>query len=299
MEFALLQAAGNRYVAVDGRSSHADWSAVARDACRARLGVGSDGLLVVQDSRRAAVRMRVINSDGSEAEMSGNGLRLFAKFVLDRGFARLEQGALEVETGAGLRTVWPVIEAGRMTSGRIAMGLPVFDAPSIPLDADRPELIAAPPGAPPTAMLRVAGRAIHVCCLSLGNPHAVALLEEPVDDFPLEEVGPAVQVHPLFPNRVNFEVVNVLGPTRIRARIFERGEGETLSSGTGSTASAVAARAAKRVGDAVDVELRGGVLRVDWSPSGEVFLEGPVVEVFRGRWSDGGVGGEGRIGAES
>lgn len=285
MEFALLQAAGNRYVAVDGRGVRQSWSDVARDLTRSRFGVGSDGLLVVESSERAPVRMRVVNSDGSEAEMSGNGLRLFAKFVLDRGLAGLEQGALRVETGAGLRTVWPVLEDGRMTGGRIAMGVPRFDPESIPLDATRDELVAGGGSEPLRARLAVAGRTLEVRCLSLGNPHAVALLDEPVDEFPLALVGPAVQGHPLFPRRVNFEIAQVEDRGRIRARIFERGEGETLSSGTGSTACAVAARSAGRVGDAVEVRLRGGTLRVAWPGAGEAFLEGPVAEVFRGRWS--------------
>ena len=282
MQFALLQAAGNRYIAVDGRESERDWSAAARDWTRTHFGVGSDGLLVVEASTRAAVRMRVFNSDGSEAEMSGNGLRLFAKFVLDRDRSGLDAGALRVETRAGLRTVWPSFEAGRMTRGRIDMGEPVFEPRSIPVDPERPEWLAVSPGAPPRARIAAAGRIVEVDCLSLGNPHAVALLEEPVDAFPLDEVGPAIQTHPLFPNRVNFEIVNVLGEGRLRARIFERGEGETLSSGTGSTASAVAARAAGRVGDAVEVELRGGTLHVAWPGSGQAVLEGPVAAVFGG-----------------
>ncbi|MGH0035793.1 MAG: diaminopimelate epimerase [Myxococcota bacterium] len=281
-EFALLQAAGNRYIAIDGRSVEADWSALARSMTRPRFGVGSDGLLVVQPSRRAALRMRVFNSDGSEAEMSGNGLRLFAKFALDRGLADLERGELRVETGAGLRSVWPTLEAGRMASGRIALGVPVFDPAAIPLAVGRPEL--EPDPRPPRARLDAAGRSLELLCLSLGNPHAVAIVDGPVEAFPLEAVGPLVQTHPLFPNRVNFEIVNVLDRGRLRARIFERGEGETLSSGTGSTACAVAARASGRVDDGVVVELRGGSLRVEWDGSGEAFLEGPVVEVFRGCW---------------
>jgi diaminopimelate epimerase len=284
VEFALLQAAGNRYIAVDGRSAEHDWAVLARDWTRPHFGVGSDGLVVVQPSRRAPVRMRVFNSDGSEAEMSGNGLRLFAKFVLDREPSLQVDGALEVETGAGLRTVWPTFEEGRMTHGRIAMGEPGFDPAAIPVDPGHPEWLGGPSGAPPRACIDAAGRAVEVHCLSLGNPHAVAFVDEPVDDFPLETVGPVVQTHPLFPNRVNFEIVHVEGPALLHARIFERGEGETLSSGTGSTASVVAARAAGRVGDAVAVALRGGVLHVEWPGRGPAFLEGPVVEVFRGRF---------------
>jgi diaminopimelate epimerase len=280
LAFAKLQGAGNGYLAVDGRAARCDWSALAIAMTQHRLGVGSDGLLVVQHSDIAAVRMRVFNSDGSEAEMSGNGIRLFAKFVLDREMAKPNADGLRIQTGGGLRTVVPTLVEGRVVSARVAMGIPTFTAAEIPVDsttAGGAERIFDFP-------LEVAGRTIPINCLSLGNPHAVAILEEPVDEFPLAEVGPAVVNHPMFPNRINFEIVNVLARDVLRARIFERGEGETLSSGTGSTASAVAARAHGFTDDTVEVRLRGGRLRVEWAGQGEALLEGPAVEVFTGVW---------------
>lgn len=130
-----------------------------------------------------------------------------------------------------------------------------------------------------------------VTCLAIGNPHAVAILEEPVAEFPLAEVGPAIMEHAYFPNRINFEIVNVLDRATLRARIFERGEGETLASGTGSTASMIAAHVHGLVDDAVEIRLRGGSLRVRWDGRGEAELEGPAVEVFRGVWPLRGVHG--------
>ena len=132
----------------------------------------------------------------------------------------------------------------------------------------------------------VGGREIKVTCLAVGNPHAVAFPDEPVEDFPLTEIGPLVEHHEMFPNRINFEIVNVLSRSRIRARIFERGAGETLSSGTGSTASATAARAHGLVDDQVDVVVDGGILVISWDETGEAFLEAPAVEVFEGVWPD-------------
>ncbi|MCP5043372.1 MAG: diaminopimelate epimerase, partial [bacterium] len=126
-----------------------------------------------------------------------------------------------------------------------------------------------------------------VTCLAIGNPHAVVHLEDDVEAFPLEAVGPLVQNHPRFPNRINFEIVNVVDESNLRVRVFERGEGETFSSGTGSTASMIATRLLGRCGDQVDVQLRGGSLRVLWPGEGEAFLEGPAVEVFSGVWTDG------------
>ncbi len=273
--FAKLQGAGNGYIAIDGRGLDCDWSALAPKMTDPHFGIGSDGLAILEDSDRAPVRMRIINSDGSESEMSGNGIRLFAKFAIDRGLLVPRDGTVEIETGGGVRTLWPSVEDGCMVSARVGMGAPTFVPGEIPMRASAP-WIETP--------LDVAGRSLAVTCLAIGNPHAVALFDEPVDDFPLHEVGPAVQNHPCFPNRVNFEIVNVLAPHTLRVRVFERGEGETFSSGTGSTASMIATRKLGRCADEVAVELRGGTLRVRWPGEGEAFLEGPAEEVFCGTY---------------
>jgi diaminopimelate epimerase len=265
LPFVKLVAAGNAYLGVDGRGEPRDWSRLARAMGEPHFGVGSDGLVVAVPSDRAPIGLQIWNSDGSEAEMSGNGVRLFAKFVLDAGLAENGPDGLRVETRAGLRTVWPEMKDGRMVGGRVGMGVPEQVRRSVPLD--------------------VGGRRLAVTCLSLGNPHAVHLLEAPVAAFPLAELGPQVEHHPEFPNRVNFEVLNVLARDRLRVRVFERGEGETQSSGTGSTASVVAARLAGHVDAAVTVELPGGELRVRFEGEGApAFLEGPTEEVFRGLW---------------
>ncbi len=265
LPFVKLVAAGNAYLAVDGCAATRDWSRLARVMGDPHFGVGSDGLLVAVPSERAPIGLRIWNSDGSEAEMSGNGVRLFAKFALEAGLAEADADGLGIETKAGLRTVWPERVRGRMVGGRVAMGIP---------EAVRRSL-----------SLAVGERILSVTCLSLGNPHAVHLTDAPVGAFPLAEIGPAVERHPLFPNRVNFEVVNVLARDRLRVRVFERGEGETRSSGTGSTASVVAARLLGRVGAEVTVELPGGELGVRFEGEGSpAFLEGPTAEVFRGLW---------------
>ena len=280
ISFAKLHGAGNGYIVVDGRAFDIDWSSLASAMARAHTGIGSDGLLVVQNASQAPIRMRVFNSDGSEAEMSGNGIRILAKYVLDRGIARASDEGLMIETGGGIRTVWPTLVEGKMAAGKVAMGIPIFTAAQIPVQA--PDI--APNDEVRRYAVEVAGRTLHLTCLSLGNPHAVALLDEPVDSFPLADIGPLVERHPMFPNRVNFEIVNVQDRERIRVRVFERGEGETLSSGTCSTAAAVVARLFGYTEDQVGVHLPGGVLSVTWPGAGEAYLEGPVEEVFTGVW---------------
>ena len=278
--FDKLHGAGNGYIVVDGRALDIDWSSLASAMARAHTGIGSDGLLVVQNASQAQIRMRVFNSDGSEAEMSGNGIRILAKYVLDRGIARASDEGLKIETGGGIRTVWPTLVKGKMAAGKVAMGIPIFTAAQIPVQA--PDI--APHDEVKRYAVETAGRILHLTCLSLGNPHAVALLDEPVDSFPLVDIGPLVERHPMFPNRVNFEIVNVQDRERIRVRVFERGEGETLSSGTCSTAAAVVARLYGYTEDQVGVHLPGGVLSVIWPGAGEAYLEGPVEDVFTGVW---------------
>jgi diaminopimelate epimerase len=226
--------------------------------------------------------MRVYNPDGSEAEMSGNGIRLFSKFVIDRKIALPAEDGMTVETGGGVRTVWPTMEGDKMIAAKVAMGVPTFVPSEIPVDTTQTgdlDIIKKFP-------IQAGDRELEVTCLAVGNPHAVVVMEESVEDFPLVEVGPHVESHKLFPNRINFEIVNVISRSKIRARIFERGAGETMSSGTGSTASAAAARSHGLVDDTVDVVVDGGMLRISWDEKGEAFLEGPAVEVFTGVWPD-------------
>lgn len=283
VSFAKLQGAGNDYIAIDGRDLDRDWSKLSVAMSKPAFGVGSDGIVVVQRSKKAQVRMRVFNPDGSEAEMSGNGIRLFAKFVIDRKIALPgPDGGLLIETGGGVRTLWPRMKGGKMAAARVAMGSPVFMPKEIPVDASAASDLERVFDYP----LKVGGRTLKVTCLAIGNPHCVVFPDELVADFPLLELGPLVERHRMFPNRINFEIVNVLSKSQIRARIFERGAGETLSSGTGGTAAMIASRIHGFVGDEVEVLVPGGALKVTWPGQGEAFLEGPAVEVFTGVWPD-------------
>ena len=282
VEFTKLHGAGNDYIAIDGRGIDRDWGALSKAMSALAFGVGSDGIVLVQDSDVAQIRMRVYNPDGSEAEMSGNGIRLFSKFVVDRKFVLPEDNGLTVETGGGVRVVWPTMQDDKMVAAKVAMGEPTFIPAEIPVElaaiGDLEILKDFP--------IQAGGYDLKITCLAVGNPHAVVVMKDPVEDFPLTEVGPHVEHHKLFPNRINFEIVNVINRSKIRARIFERGAGETMSSGTGSTAAASAARAHGLVDNTVDVIVDGGILRISWDENGQAYLEGPAVEVFSGVWPD-------------
>jgi diaminopimelate epimerase len=228
--------------------------------------------------------MRLFNSDGSEAEVSGNGLRCFAKYVIDRHM--VDGTNLTVETMSGVRTIEATVSRGKVIHAKVNMGTPRFKAEDIPVLIDKPkksrgevdikQLLDYP--------LTVDRRGLTLSFVSMGNPHAVSFLSQPVADFPLSAIGPQVENHPMFPERVNFEVARILKRNKIEARVWERGAGETLSCGSGACAIAVIARIKGYIDDEVDIMLEGGDLTVYWNGVGEVYLSGPVAEVFSGEW---------------
>ena len=269
IDFLKVQGTGNDFVLVDGRGTQADWAALAPGLCDRHFGVGSDGLLVMQESDRAPVRMAMYNPDGSEAEMCGNGLRTFVKYAVERGGVPAPGGRLDVETGAGVLRTTFAGRNGAIERVRIDMGAPIL----------RPVRDLA---------LRAGGEDVAVTCVSMGNPHAVHFTDIPVDEYPLARVGPLVEHDAHFPKRVNFEIVNVLAPDHLRMRVWERGAGETLGCGTGACAVLVAARLHGVAQAAATVSLPGGDLSIAWDGDdthhGSVFLEGPAEYVFVGRW---------------
>jgi len=286
VNFVKLQGTGNDFILIDvrepqsndARSLERDWSALARDMCHRHFGVGADGLLLVLPSETADLRLRMFNPDGSEAEACGNGLRCFAKYAVERG---LVSGAeFMVETLAGTRSVRTQAEKGI----QVVMGMPTLDPAAIPVVVERRDRRDPTPVV--DYPITVGDSELRISCVSMGNPHAVCFSDQPVADFPLAEVGPKVEHHHMFPNRVNFEVANIISQNEIRARVWERGAGETLSCGSGACAIAVVSRLKGFSHNPVDITLPGGTLTVDWNGAGEVFLSGPAEVVFYGVWRD-------------
>ena len=279
MKFKKYHGAGNDYIYVDARTDERDWQSLARAVSDRHKGIGADGLIILLRSSAADLRMRMFNADGSEGEMCGNGIRCFVRFALEEKAIGPVGDVVKVETEAGVMSVTPIWEGGQMTRASVDMGRPSLQPADIPM---------ALPGNKPIQdyALTLDDISVEVTAVSMGNPHAVALLQQDIAEFPLHEVGPRVELHPLFPNRVNFEIVNILDRDRLRVRVWERGSGLTQACGTGACAAVVAARLHGRVDDEVDVELPGGVLTVRWPGQGTVTLEGPVAKVFEGVWRD-------------
>jgi diaminopimelate epimerase len=279
IKFTKMHGAGNDYIYVDARQTEKDWPEVARRMSDRHFGVGGDGLILILPSSKADVRMRMFNADGSEAEMCGNGIRCFAKYVLERGIAQPNEGVLSVETLAGIIRVYPIWNEGLMVAARVNMGPPRLRPADVPVKLEGGGPVIDHP-------LEVDGRHLALTFVSIGNPHAVAFLDEAVADFPLCTIGPKVENHPLFPKRVNFEVVNVESRDALRMRVWERGSGETLACATGACAVIVAAHLKGLVNDKVDISVPGGILKLEWPGQGDVWLEGPCEEVFTGEWKE-------------
>ena len=282
MKFTKMHGAGNDYVYVDARGLTQDWPRLAKKISDRHFGVGSDGLILMLDSDVADLKMRMFNADGSEGEMCGNGIRCFAKYAIEGGAVAPLTQFLSVETLAGVRTVAPVYQGGRVSAARVSMGRPGLDPQDLPVTLEPTgQYLQGPVVNYP---YEKDGFQLPLTFVSMGNPHAVTFLEQPVSGFELRVIGPKVEHDPIFPNRVNFEVVNVNGDGALAARVWERGSGETMACGTGACAIAVAARLQGFIQDRVDIRLPGGTLSVDWDGAGEVYLEGPAEEVFTGHW---------------
>ena len=279
LRFTKMHGAGNDYVYVDGRDESRDWPALAEVMSDRHRGVGSDGLIVALRSGSADLRMAMFNADGSEGEMCGNGIRCLVAFALYKGIVPAGTSPVTVETLAGPRTVTPLWENGRVSSAMVGMGEPMLEPDEIPVLAPRLDQVME-------YALQVDGQSFVIGCVSMGNPHAVAFIDTPVDDVPLHEIGPMVEHHPMFPKRVNFEIVNLIDSGRVKARVWERGSGLTEACGTGACAIGVVGLLSGRTGSDLEVALPGGDLRVQWDGRREVVMEGPVQSVFDGEWPD-------------
>jgi diaminopimelate epimerase len=285
MKFSKLQATGNDFILVDARTAEVEWSKLARAICDRHFGVGADGLILAQGSTIADLKMRIFNSDGSEAEVSGNGLRCFAKYAIEKGMVGKMSSpvgqsnrSLTIETLSGVRKVKSYMLRNNINRVEVNMGPPRFQPEQIPVKVkvDIIPILYYP--------LAIDGKKLTLSLLSMGNPHAVSLLSRSIADFPLAEIGPKVEGHPMFPQHTNFEVARILSRMKIEARVWERGVGETLACGSGACAIAVVAQLLNHVDEQVDIMLAGGTLTVSWDRVGEVLLSGPVEEVFTGEW---------------
>ena len=278
--FWKMHGTGNDFVLTESSDPDAGWPELAQRICDRHFGVGADGLIIALPSKLAERRMRIFNPDGSEAEMCGNGVRCFVKYLLDRGVVAAPDGVMRIETTVGVLEARATRGAdGMVATVRVAMGPPHLDP------ADLGARIEAR-GPVRDLHLDAAGEPLALTLVSMGNPHAVHFLDTAPAEFELERIGPAVEHDPLFAHRTNFEVIRVHDRTHIEMRVWERGAGITLACGTGACAAVVAARLAGRVDNDVEVALPGGALQISWDGQSDVYLEGPAMRVFEAVWEE-------------
>jgi diaminopimelate epimerase len=272
LRFTKMHGLGNDFILIDCReeacpSENEDLQGFSRRLCNRRFGIGADQILLLDRSSKADFLMRIMNADGSEVEMCGNGIRCLAKYIWDRKLSG--KSVLEIETLAGI--IRPE-RSGDMV--KVDMGEPVFDPEKIPVNISIPGPIVDYP-------LQIADREFKIICVSMGNPHAIVFIDD-VSDFPVAYYGPMIETHSIFPRKTNVEFIQVLNSAEIRMRVWERGSGETLACGTGASAAAVASALKGFTGTAVTVHLLGGDLNIEQATNKHIYMTGPAVQVFEG-----------------
>lgn len=273
MHFTKAHGTGNDFVVVgDLEDTWTPNAGFVRGLCDRHFGVGADGLIRIGGARDGGeVFMDYWNADGTTAEMCGNGVRVVAKWLSDRGLTSGDH--LGIATRGGLKTVRTQTgEHGLVETVTVDMGSPSFDAAGIPTLAADPQRIE----------LTYGGRIMHAVGVSMGNPHAVIFVDD-LDQIDLDTLGPAFETDPVFPAKANVEFVERTGQDRLRMRVWERGVGETLACGTGACAVGVAAHLTGRTSERTVISLRGGELEIEWTADRErVLMTGPAEEVFEG-----------------
>jgi diaminopimelate epimerase len=271
VHFSKMHGAGNDYIYINCLKEAPRLSSeIISRWCKRHTGIGADGVVLILPSRTYDFRMRMFNADGSEAEMCGNAVRCVAKYLFERRLT--EQKVIELETAAGLKILELHVQSGRVDSVRVDMGEPLLDPVRIPVDLPQENVIAeALPGFEP----------LRMTCVSMGNPHAVFLVDQITDDLVLG-LGPRIEDHPLFPKKTNVEFVRVIDKHTIEMRVWERGTGETLCCGTGACAAAVACVLNRLTYKKLTLIARGGELQIEWAANNHVYKTGPAEFVFDG-----------------
>ena len=275
MRFTKMQGCGNDYIYINcfkEKVENPEKLAIAMS--ERHFGVGSDGLVLIMPSEAADFRMRMFNLDGSEGKMCGNASRCVGKYVYERGLT--EKTTVALETLGGIKILQLHVKDGIVESVTVDMGEPVLEAAEIPVLSDKHPVIGE--------TVEILDRKFDFTCVSMGNPHAVTFVKN-VMEYPIEKYGRVSEFHPIFPDRVNTEFVEIVDDSRVKMRVWERGSGETWACGTGASATVVACVLNGKTDRKVDVELIGGTLTIEWNAEdNHVYMTGPAEFSFDGEW---------------
>jgi len=277
INFVKMQGLGNDFILIDCLNKLLDdkffLSYSVKKLCNRNFGIGADGLILILPSSKADLQMRIFNFDGSEAEMCGNGIRCFAKYVYENKI--VTKSKFIVETLAGIIIPELIIANKKVSGVKVDMGIPKLRRREIPMiGEDSPTII--------DETLKInPGQIFKVTCVSMGNPHCVIFTDD-VKSIAVSKIGPQIENHSLFPERINVELIQILNKKEIDLRVWERGVGETLACGTGACAALVAAVLNKKTDREATIHLPGGNLDIQWSDDGHVYMIGPAEVVFKG-----------------
>ena len=277
IKFTKMHGLGNDYVYMDAIHQNIEKeSSLAQFVSNRNFGIGSDGLILICKSEIADFKMRMFNSDGSEAEMCGNGIRCVGKFVYDKGLTNKTE--VTIETLAGVKTLQLNVEKGKVKTVRVDMGEPILTPKEIPVVSEEEPV--------KNLTLKAKDKEFTFTCVSMGNPHAITFVEN-TKEFDVETYGKILEVDKVFPNKTNVEFIEIVDKNHIKMRVWERGAGETLACGTGACASVVACSLNGLTDNIVNVELLGGTLEIEWNKEdNHVYMTGPAVTVFEGELMD-------------
>ena len=274
MKFTKMHGAGNDYIYIDGTKEHmTDAGKWAKRLSDRHFGIGSDGVVLILPSDTCDFRMKMYNSDGSEAEMCGNASRCIGKYVYDKKLTNKK--TIILETKAGVKTLELIVKNDEVSAVKVDMGEPCFESHRIPVTIEKNIVKDYP--------IEIEGNTYSVTALSMGNPHAVIFIDEDLANYPVHKIGPLLEKHPIFPQKANIEFARVITPDQIQMRVWERGAGETLACGTGACATLVAATLSGRINNIATLQLIGGKLQIEWNKkNNHIYMTGPAVTVYEG-----------------
>lgn len=277
IRFTKMHGLGNDYVYVDTiHQKIQNVSSLAKLVSNRHWGIGADGLILIDKSEIADFKMRMFNPDGSQSEMCGNGIRCVGKFVYEKGLTTKKD--IIIETLAGIKKLKLNVQNGKVENVRVDMGEPILEADKIPVVSNEKTT--------KNLKLKVLDKEFVATCVSMGNPHAVIILED-IDEFDIEKYGKEIENDPKFPNKVNVEFIKIEDRKHVKMRVWERGTGETLACGTGACSAVVAGALNEMLDRNVTVKLVGGNLQIEWKEEdNHIYMTGPAVTVFDGSLYD-------------
>ena len=278
IKFTKMHGLGNDFILIDcldkELGNHSYLSNLSKKLCDRHFGIGADGLILILPSEKTDLQMKIYNSDGTEAQMCGNGIRCFAKYAYENKI--ISKIKFTIETLAGIITPELIFKGKEISGIKVDMGIPKLERKEIPMEGENAPTVV-------NETLKIDSKTIfQITCVSMGNPHCITFVND-IQSIPVEEIGPKIENHPLFPEKTNAEFIQVLNKQEINFRVWERGAGETLACGTGACAALVATILNKKTDREAIIHLPGGDLDIQWADNGHVYMTGPAELAFKGK----------------